>query len=385
MSLVSQPSTLNILFHVDSGAGQSICSCPDAFLSLRPCAIEIVGVSGSLPVFGIGTAMFVLRTTTDLPVVGLIHDCLLSQGSPFNLLSVSQFQSTIRNTVDFAVGSPHLSVSSPSWRPLAPVLCTTSHALFPLILREGLYSFSAEPIHPSDDRYRTLPRFNLTPVTPISPGTDHCLSVAPVGGAVGPSTESQSSAPRVDIATVSPSTLGHWTCKLFAGATTDHRILAFPLATNSAFDSELRQFCDGFLAPISSPPARQTYDPANPLHMADLSPRFMGIGDERLRRTIEFNRGLLPATGRVPVHPSPKAGSGRARPRASIKARSSTLIERPSARWCSRTPSKLATPSIGTARLLSTIVRVGAMSSPFVPAPRLVGHLVNSAAGILPL
>ena len=162
---MSQPSAWNILFHVDSGAGQSICSCPDAFLSLRPCAIDIVGVSGSLPVFGIGTAMFVLWTLTDLPVVGLIHDCLLSQGSPFNLLRVSQFQSTIRNAVDFAVGSPHLSVSCPSWRPLAPVVCATHHALIPLILREGLYSFSAEPIHPSDDRYRTLPRFNLTPDT----------------------------------------------------------------------------------------------------------------------------------------------------------------------------------------------------------------------------
>jgi hypothetical protein len=40
--------------------------------------------------------------------------------------------------------------------------------------------------------------------------------------------------------------------------------------------------------------------------MADLSTRFMGIGDERLRRTIELNRGLLPATGRVPVHPFPQ-------------------------------------------------------------------------------
>jgi hypothetical protein len=32
----------------------------------------------------------------------------------------------------------------------------------------------------------------------------------------------------------------------------------------------------------------------------------MGIGDERLRRTIELNRCLSPATGRVPVHPFPQ-------------------------------------------------------------------------------
>ncbi len=40
--------------------------------------------------------------------------------------------------------------------------------------------------------------------------------------------------------------------------------------------------------------------------MADLSMRFMGIGDEHLRRTIELNQGLLPGTGRVPVHPFPQ-------------------------------------------------------------------------------
>ena len=216
---------------MDSGAGQSICSCPDAFLTLRPCAIEIVGVSGSLPVFGIGTAMFVLRTTTELPVVGLLHDCLLSQGSPFNLLSVSQFQSSIRNSADFAVGSPHLSVSSPSWRPTgsadtgsdAWALSSTRHALISLVLHEGLYSFSAEPIHPSDDRYKTLPRFDLTPVTP-----DRRLSVCPDGEELGLITErvsSQSSLATVDIAAVFPSPLGRWTCKMLAGATGHHRIL----------------------------------------------------------------------------------------------------------------------------------------------------------------
>jgi hypothetical protein len=126
--------------------------CPDAFLSLRSCAIEVIGVSGSLPIFGIGTAMFVVRTSSDLFVVALLHNCLLSQGSPFNLLSVSQFQTSRLNSVDFRPGSPNLSVKSPA-----------GHAVFPLALQEGLYSFLAEPLHPSDDRYRSLPRFDLTP------------------------------------------------------------------------------------------------------------------------------------------------------------------------------------------------------------------------------
>ena len=108
----SLPSTCDVLFYVDSGAGQSMCSCPDAFLSLRPCAIEVIGVSGSLPIFGVGTAMFVLTASQDLPIVALIHDCLLSQGSPFNLLSVSQLQAAGLNSVNFSVGAPALSIWS---------------------------------------------------------------------------------------------------------------------------------------------------------------------------------------------------------------------------------------------------------------------------------
>jgi hypothetical protein len=132
-----------------------MCLCPDAFLSLRPCAIEVIGVSGSLPIFGIGTAMVVLRTSANLSVVSLIHDCLLSQGSPFNLLSVSQFQASRRNSVNFSTSPPSLLVSTPSGR-----------ACFPLTLEDGLYSFLVEPIHPSDDRYRSLPRFGFTMPTP---------------------------------------------------------------------------------------------------------------------------------------------------------------------------------------------------------------------------
>jgi hypothetical protein len=151
---LSLPTPLAILFHVDSGAGQSMCSCSDAFLSLRSCAIEVIGVSGSLPIFGIGTAMFVVETFARLPIVVLIHDCLLSQGSPFNLLSVSQFQSSQRNSVNFSKPQPSLFVSASSGR-----------AFLPLTLEDGLYSFLAEPIYPSDDRYRSLPRFDLTPTT----------------------------------------------------------------------------------------------------------------------------------------------------------------------------------------------------------------------------
>jgi hypothetical protein len=100
--------------------------------------------------------------------------------------------------------------------------------------------------------------------------------------------------------------LGTWSPKLLAGSTLHRRILAFPVTGHSDYDSELRAFCDGSLYPTAAPPARRTYDPDNPIHMADLSARFMGAGDERLCRTLELNRGLLPTTGRVPVHPFPQ-------------------------------------------------------------------------------
>jgi hypothetical protein len=110
-----------------------------------------VGVSGSLPVFGVGTAVFAVQTVTGRTVVVLIHDCLLCQGSPFNLLSVSQFQSATRNSVNFSADPPSLTIKS-------------SHGCvgIPLVLDDGLYGFFAEPIHPSDDRYRSFSRWDMT-------------------------------------------------------------------------------------------------------------------------------------------------------------------------------------------------------------------------------
>jgi hypothetical protein len=48
-----------VTFFVDSGAGQCLCSVSDAFSDLQPCRIEVTGVSGSLPIYGRGTANFV--------------------------------------------------------------------------------------------------------------------------------------------------------------------------------------------------------------------------------------------------------------------------------------------------------------------------------------
>ena len=83
-------SLLNISLYVDSGAGQTMSSCSEAFIDLRPCAILVVGVAGSMPIHGIGTALFLL-TLGDREVLLRLHNCLLCHGEEsFNLLSVSQ-------------------------------------------------------------------------------------------------------------------------------------------------------------------------------------------------------------------------------------------------------------------------------------------------------
>ncbi len=42
----------NMKFYVDSGAGQCMCSCVDAFTEIRACAVVVVGVAGSIPIHG---------------------------------------------------------------------------------------------------------------------------------------------------------------------------------------------------------------------------------------------------------------------------------------------------------------------------------------------
>jgi hypothetical protein len=92
-------------FYVDTGAGQCMCSCIEAFSELRSCAILVVGVSGSLPVHGIGTANFVVRDDVGMEQIWSLHNCLLCHGNngddTFNLISVSQVLRTTESTVSF--------------------------------------------------------------------------------------------------------------------------------------------------------------------------------------------------------------------------------------------------------------------------------------------
>jgi hypothetical protein len=146
----NEQSPLNIVFHVDSGAGQSLCSCFDAFLNLKACAVQVIGISGSLPIFGVGTALFIVSNWQGEEAV-LIHNCPLSEGGAFNLVSVSQLQASGGNSVSFD-------------REVSSIRLQSGTGVFhlPLDLQDGLYNFQASPLHINDERYVTLPRYALT-------------------------------------------------------------------------------------------------------------------------------------------------------------------------------------------------------------------------------
>jgi hypothetical protein len=87
-------------------------SCSEAFISLRPCAIIVVGVAGSMPVHGIGTALFLVKIG-DKDVILRIFNCLLCHGEDgFHLLSVSQMLRTKLNSVTFAEGNSVIQIKS---------------------------------------------------------------------------------------------------------------------------------------------------------------------------------------------------------------------------------------------------------------------------------
>jgi hypothetical protein len=94
-----------VVFYVDSGAGQSLCSCSSAFTQMTPCRIEITGISGSLQVYGCGTALFLATTSNDDRVILRIHNCLFSYGE-FNLISVSRLNQVPGNSVELTLEIP---------------------------------------------------------------------------------------------------------------------------------------------------------------------------------------------------------------------------------------------------------------------------------------
>ncbi len=137
---------------MDSGASQCMTSCSEAFSHLQACAVMIIGVGGSMPAHGMGTANFI-GVTDGFEYIVTIHNCLLYHGEDgFNLLSVSLILRQPLNSVVFRSVSSHLETQSSDE--------TTSR--FDLRENEGLYEMKLSPLYMDDWSRKSAKRVELT-------------------------------------------------------------------------------------------------------------------------------------------------------------------------------------------------------------------------------
>jgi hypothetical protein len=246
-----------VSLYVDSGAGQCLSCSSTAFAQMLPCQVEITGIAGALQIYGCDTALFLYDDGCGLSVVLRIHNCLYGRGQ-FNLLSVSQICQQNGNSVYFTLASPALVLRGSGSK--TRVFC------LPMTLEDGLFALRVTPFQLEDPRYSTLPKVDVTPsgVFQLSDDSSH-----------------------------------RWSSKVLLSASREARIL---VASHVDFDYNLKSFCGDFLAPPSIPTARRQYD-SSVEDMMDLTTRFRGLGDDRLRRTMELSNGLTApaskATSRV--------------------------------------------------------------------------------------
>ncbi len=143
------------MVYVDSGAGQSLCTCSSAFMDLTPCKVEITGVAGSLQIYGCGTALFLVEDVSGQSFLLQVHNCLCGHGQ-FNLLSVSQFCQNPCNSVDLNLESPSLLLGHKK-----------RTIRLPLVLEDGLFAILASPFQLDDPRFSSLRKCDATPRGPF--------------------------------------------------------------------------------------------------------------------------------------------------------------------------------------------------------------------------
>jgi hypothetical protein len=84
--------------------------CSEAFHTLHVCAVLIIGVGGSMPAHGVGTACFI-GISHGIEYILEIHNSLLCHGEDgFNLLSVSQLLRDPANAVAFRSNASQLEI-----------------------------------------------------------------------------------------------------------------------------------------------------------------------------------------------------------------------------------------------------------------------------------
>ncbi len=158
----------NMKFYVDSGAGQSMCSCVDAFTEIRACAVVVVGVAGSIPIHGVGTACFLVADSMGRERILRIHNCLLCQRADaednFNLISVSQVLGTNRSSVIFNNTISTIAIKQGKRQQLFT---------FALSPEDGLYAVTVVPLNASDVRHDQLVSIDMTDDNVLRAGDVH--------------------------------------------------------------------------------------------------------------------------------------------------------------------------------------------------------------------
>ncbi len=235
-------------------------------MTLRACAVIVVGVTGSMPVHGIGTAIFRIKLG-DKDVAIRIFNCLLCHGEDgFNLISVSQMLRTEVNSITFREGASEVRIND-------------RH--IPLNEIDGLYEILGSPVSVNDQQ--DLQHYDLT--------LDNDTALF-----------GEDSVPAAMMK--SPSTLGRWTRKV---------LWLWARSVDTAnYDNNLKEFCSTYFSPIShAMNVRKTYQVQSVTDMKDLSIRYMGIGNDRLTKTLLRSRGLTPGnkdvrTTKIPPHNFPQ-------------------------------------------------------------------------------
>jgi hypothetical protein len=232
----------------------------------------VVGVAGSMPVHGIGTAMFLIRVGVK-DVVLKIFNCLLCHGEEgFNLLSVSQMIRNKQNSLTFGAHSG------------LQIMQNGQVVNIPLNENDGLFEIVGRPINAKDKRLGSLLSYELT------------LESDPV-------LYREDDEYTTTLIMKSPSKLGKWRRKVLW--------MGMKSITTVDYDENLKDFCRTYFSPLSQTQTRKTYHVDEDADMQDLSIRYMGVGRDRLAQTLKRSRGLTTATkdgrtAKIPPHNFPQ-------------------------------------------------------------------------------
>jgi hypothetical protein len=88
-----------------------------------------------------------------------------------------------------------------------------------------------------------------------------------------------------------PTKLGTWHCRVLWLS-----VKVGIQEVSQEYDTHLKEFCDSYFVPPTQPPAKRTYRSGDTSDMAQVSLRFMGMGNDRLVQTLKRSKGLTPPT-----------------------------------------------------------------------------------------